>query len=241
MPYCLWGLAAAQRRDKKKLLFSFLLLGGCLGGVGLKEESLGRRGQQWCIGPLFPQMRCCGVTDYTDWYPVLGENIVPDRCCMENSQGCGRNTTTPLWRTVRLGSCAWGSLIPEACVLGGPGLQEGWELVHCGMGRGVRWSEASGCVCVCVGGCMYVCIHARMRMCAGTTVGSQKGRELDGLRLCSWDLQVEPGGWRLILGVGAGRGLRGSKVMELRAQTGTRAKKNVGPGRWELRRVPGPY
>lgn len=48
-----------------------------------------------------PQMRCCGVTDYTDWYPVLGENMVPDRCCMENSQGCGRNSTTPLWRTVR--------------------------------------------------------------------------------------------------------------------------------------------
>lgn len=46
-------------------------------------------------------MRCCGVTDYTDWYPVLGENTVPDRCCMENSQGCGRNSTTPLWRTVR--------------------------------------------------------------------------------------------------------------------------------------------
>lgn len=48
-----------------------------------------------------PQMHCCGVTDYTDWYPVLGEDTVPDRCCMENSQGCGRNTTTPLWRTVR--------------------------------------------------------------------------------------------------------------------------------------------
>lgn len=52
--------------------------------------------------PSHLQMRCCGVTDYTDWYPVLGENTVPDRCCMENSQGCGRNTTTPLWRTVSL-------------------------------------------------------------------------------------------------------------------------------------------
>lgn len=165
MPYYLWGLAAAQRRDKKKLLFSFLLLGGCLGGVGLKEESLGRWGQQWRIGPLFPQMRCCGVTDYTDWYPVLGENIVPDRCCMENSQGCGRNTTTPLWRTVRLGSCA--PLIPEACVLGGPGLQEGRELVHCGMGRGVHWSEASGCVCVgWVYGCGCVCMCVYMHACA---------------------------------------------------------------------------
>ncbi|MBW03070.1 Tetraspanin-9, partial [Eschrichtius robustus] len=44
-------------------------------------------------------MRCCGVTDYTDWYPVLGENTVPDRCCMENSQGCGRNSSAPVWRT----------------------------------------------------------------------------------------------------------------------------------------------
>lgn len=67
--------------------------------------------------PPSPQMRCCGVTDYTDWYPVLGENIVPDRCCMENSQGCGRNTTTPLWRTVRLENSASGSRIQEACEL----------------------------------------------------------------------------------------------------------------------------
>lgn len=61
-------------------------------------------------------MRCCGVTDYTDWYPVLGENTVPDRCCMENSQGCGRNSTTPLWRTVRPESLSQ-VLLPEACAL----------------------------------------------------------------------------------------------------------------------------
>uniref|UniRef100_A0A8C0G9F1 Tetraspanin n=1 Tax=Chelonoidis abingdonii TaxID=106734 RepID=A0A8C0G9F1_CHEAB len=39
------------------------------------------------------EMHCCGVTDYTDWFPVLGTNVVPDRCCMENSQDCGRNST----------------------------------------------------------------------------------------------------------------------------------------------------
>lgn len=50
------------------------------------------------------QMRCCGVTGHTDWFPVLGEDTVPDRCCMENSQGCGRNATTPVWTTVRLGA-----------------------------------------------------------------------------------------------------------------------------------------
>lgn len=52
----------------------------------------------------FPQMHCCGVTDYRDWFLVLGENTVPDRCCMENSQGCGQNNTTLLWRTVSLGT-----------------------------------------------------------------------------------------------------------------------------------------
>lgn len=71
--------------------------------------------------PVHPhtQMHCCGVTDYTDWYPVLGEDTVPDRCCMENSQGCGRNTTTPLWRTVRPGAASPGILQPAACVVGG--------------------------------------------------------------------------------------------------------------------------
>ncbi|XP_015985598.1 tetraspanin-9 isoform X1 [Rousettus aegyptiacus] len=60
------------------------------------ENNLGLR-NAWNI--IQAEMHCCGVTDYTDWYPVLGEDTVPDRCCMENSQGCGRNTTTPLWRT----------------------------------------------------------------------------------------------------------------------------------------------
>lgn len=49
-------------------------------------------------------MHCCGVTDYRDWFSVLGENTVPDRCCMENSQGCGQNNTTLVWRTVSLGT-----------------------------------------------------------------------------------------------------------------------------------------
>lgn len=85
------------------------------------------------------QMRCCGVTDYTDWYPVLGENTVPDRCCMENSQGCGRNATTPLWRTVRLGM---GRLGPRAHVWMSwhkETYSEGWaqdteRLAECGVG-----------------------------------------------------------------------------------------------------------
>ncbi|XP_053081696.1 tetraspanin-9 isoform X2 [Acinonyx jubatus] len=75
--------------NAKKDLKEGLLLYNTENNVGLKNA--------WNI--IQAEMRCCGVTDYTDWYPVLGENTVPDRCCMENSQGCGRNTTTPLWRT----------------------------------------------------------------------------------------------------------------------------------------------
>ncbi|XP_059114644.1 tetraspanin-9 isoform X2 [Peromyscus eremicus] len=75
--------------NAKQDLKEGLLLYNTENNVGLKNA--------WNI--IQAEMRCCGVTDYTDWYPVLGENIVPDRCCMENSQGCGRNTTTPLWRT----------------------------------------------------------------------------------------------------------------------------------------------
>ncbi|XP_054855088.1 tetraspanin-9 isoform X1 [Eublepharis macularius] len=51
--------------------------------VGLKNA--------WNI--IQAEMHCCGVISYTDWYEVLGENTVPDRCCMENSQDCGRNST----------------------------------------------------------------------------------------------------------------------------------------------------
>nr|XP_005509833.2 tetraspanin-9 isoform X3 [Columba livia] len=57
--------------------------------VGLKNA--------WNI--IQAEMKCCGVNDFTDWYSVLGENTVPDRCCMENSQDCGRNSTELVWKT----------------------------------------------------------------------------------------------------------------------------------------------
>uniref|UniRef100_A0A2D4IRQ0 Tetraspanin-9 n=4 Tax=Micrurus TaxID=8634 RepID=A0A2D4IRQ0_MICLE len=59
--------------------------------VGLKNA--------WNI--IQAEMHCCGVTDYRDWYPVLGDNVVPDRCCMEHSQDCGRNSnnTNLVWKT----------------------------------------------------------------------------------------------------------------------------------------------
>ncbi|XP_077871522.1 tetraspanin-9 isoform X2 [Ictidomys tridecemlineatus] len=76
--------------NAKKDLKEGLRLYNTENNVGLKNA--------WNI--IQAEMHCCGVTDYTDWYPVLGENTVPDRCCMENSQGCGRNATTPLWKTI---------------------------------------------------------------------------------------------------------------------------------------------
>lgn len=95
-----------------------------------------------------PQMRCCGVTDYTDWFPVLGENTVPDRCCMENSQGCGRNGTTPLWRTVRPeaaspGSQQQGAARGLAWLRGGAGRTE-LEPRAGGTGRGGAWEVGWG-------------------------------------------------------------------------------------------------
>ncbi|XP_035874424.1 tetraspanin-9 isoform X2 [Phyllostomus discolor] len=75
--------------NAKRDLKEGLLLYNTENNVGLKNA--------WNI--IQAEMHCCGVSDYTDWYPVLGENTVPDRCCMENSQGCGRNSTTPVWRT----------------------------------------------------------------------------------------------------------------------------------------------
>ncbi|XP_073862205.1 tetraspanin-9 isoform X5 [Macaca fascicularis] len=85
----LFNLIFWVNENAKKDLKEGLLLYHTENNVGLKNA--------WNI--IQAEMRCCGVTDYTDWYPVLGENTVPDRCCMENSQGCGRNATTPLWRT----------------------------------------------------------------------------------------------------------------------------------------------
>ena len=82
-----------------------------------------------------PQMHCCGVTDYRDWFLVLGENTVPDRCCMENSQGCGQNNTTLVWRTVRLGTPG----APGWTVWVGAGVaQDTTEVAYCGVGEGTQ-------------------------------------------------------------------------------------------------------
>ena len=39
---------------------------------------------------------CCGVTNATNWFPVLGTNNVADSCCIGGQvQGCGHNVTKP--------------------------------------------------------------------------------------------------------------------------------------------------
>eukprot|EP00118_Oscarella_pearsei_P017683 m.177388 g.177388 ORF g.177388 m.177388 type:complete len:249 (+) comp39158_c2_seq61:93-839(+) len=35
--------------------------------------------------------KCCGTTNYTDWYVLLGQDTVPDSCCLKMEKGCGNN------------------------------------------------------------------------------------------------------------------------------------------------------
>lgn len=46
------------------------------------------------------QWRCCGVMNHNDWYTALHDNMVPDRCCMQFYQGCGRNASNAFWPRV---------------------------------------------------------------------------------------------------------------------------------------------
>lgn len=46
------------------------------------------------------QWKCCGVIAYTDWHDALREKVVPDRCCQEHYQNCGRNSTNMFWNRV---------------------------------------------------------------------------------------------------------------------------------------------
>ncbi|TRY58873.1 hypothetical protein DNTS_027463 [Danionella cerebrum] len=46
------------------------------------------------------EWKCCGVIGYTDWHEALKEKVVPDRCCQEHYQECGRNSTNMFWTRV---------------------------------------------------------------------------------------------------------------------------------------------
>ncbi|XP_036799568.1 tetraspanin-9 isoform X2 [Oncorhynchus mykiss] len=43
------------------------------------------------------EWHCCGVNGYTDWHTALQEKVVPDHCCQDIYQDCGRNATNQFW------------------------------------------------------------------------------------------------------------------------------------------------
>ncbi|XP_018519935.1 tetraspanin-9 isoform X1 [Lates calcarifer] len=58
------------------------------------ENNIGLR-NAWNI--IQAEWKCCGVIAYTDWHEALKEKVVPDRCCQEHYQNCGRNSTNMFW------------------------------------------------------------------------------------------------------------------------------------------------
>ncbi|KPP61999.1 tetraspanin-9-like, partial [Scleropages formosus] len=58
------------------------------------ENNIGLR-NAWNI--IQAEWKCCGVTGYTDWHDALKEKVVPDRCCQEHYEECGRNVTNLFW------------------------------------------------------------------------------------------------------------------------------------------------
>ncbi|XP_028813428.1 tetraspanin-9-like [Denticeps clupeoides] len=58
------------------------------------DNNIGLR-NAWNI--IQAEWKCCGVSGYTDWYEALKEKMVPDRCCQEHYQECGRNATNMFW------------------------------------------------------------------------------------------------------------------------------------------------
>ncbi|KAI4886727.1 hypothetical protein NFI96_014784 [Prochilodus magdalenae] len=58
------------------------------------DNNIGLR-NAWNI--IQAEWKCCGVTGYTDWHEALKEKVVPDRCCQEHYQDCGRNVTNEFW------------------------------------------------------------------------------------------------------------------------------------------------
>lgn len=49
-----------------------------------------------------PQFRCCGVSNYTDWFEVYNATRVPDSCCLEFSESCGLHAPGTWWKAVSL-------------------------------------------------------------------------------------------------------------------------------------------
>uniref|UniRef100_A0A8B9N5D6 Tetraspanin 4 n=1 Tax=Accipiter nisus TaxID=211598 RepID=A0A8B9N5D6_9AVES len=47
---------------------------------------------------FFFQFRCCGVSNYTDWFEVYNTTRVPDSCCLEFSENCGLHSPGTWWK-----------------------------------------------------------------------------------------------------------------------------------------------
>lgn len=71
-------------------------------GVGV---GVGARQSQSCVP--FLQFRCCGVSNYTDWFEVYNATRVPDSCCLEFSESCGLHTPGTWWKAVSLCPPLW--------------------------------------------------------------------------------------------------------------------------------------
>ncbi|XP_027950009.1 tetraspanin-4 isoform X3 [Eumetopias jubatus] len=72
------------QRDLKKGLHLY----GTPGNVGLTNA--------WSI--IQTDFRCCGVSNYTDWFEVYNATRVPDSCCLEFSEGCGLHAPGTWWK-----------------------------------------------------------------------------------------------------------------------------------------------
>ncbi|KAF7245335.1 Tetraspanin-4 [Varanus komodoensis] len=72
------------QRDLKKGLHLY----GTDGNIGLTNA--------WSI--IQTDFRCCGVSNYTDWFDVYNTTRVPDSCCLEFSENCGLHSPGTWWK-----------------------------------------------------------------------------------------------------------------------------------------------
>ncbi|GAB5578247.1 tetraspanin-4 isoform X1 [Prionailurus iriomotensis] len=81
---CLILIDRYAQRDLKKGLHLY----GTPGNVGLTNA--------WSI--IQTDFRCCGVSNYTDWFEVYNATRVPDSCCLEFSDSCGLHAPGTWWK-----------------------------------------------------------------------------------------------------------------------------------------------
>ncbi|XP_055505779.1 tetraspanin-4a isoform X1 [Leucoraja erinacea] len=84
--FCVYRLQfdAYAREDLKDGLQLF----GTDGNVGLTNA--------WSI--IQTDFRCCGVSNYTDWFEVFNATQVPDSCCREYTAACGLHSPETWWK-----------------------------------------------------------------------------------------------------------------------------------------------